>query len=574
MIQYVTSIGSKQVVLAPNLQRIKTMSMFNHKKITEPTEINFMGEKAYKLSNKERLTSMVLTSFLSDKYYIRKGQVVNTIINLSEGVDVEFLAKLALYARTKANMRSSSHLLASLVCRRAHHTEWAKEFYDKIVVRPDDMAEIVSCYSHLNFGDSTTRQLSKIPNAMKKGFRKALERLSPYQIDKYKMNGKSISLVDLVNVMHPVPTDRNREAYRRLMHGESLEGTYDSKILEKEMTAAGQNPEMDSDEKLLAKHDAIASVLEKGMPIMNLLRNLRNILIYAPDLIHYAVDQLTNEEKILNSKLLPFRFMSACDAINAVEFAETKKSEIQFESEKNDSEKFAEQKQKILVAIEKAMKISCRNIPKLEGNCAVLIDHSGSVRGGWYTHVSTVSPWSSVKTAMIGNLFGTMLAYNQDDVYIGMFGDKLIPYHIDRSIGILESNRLSYDAGAECGGRTENGLYEFLKSVVKENKHVDNLVIFSDMEIGDGHDESAGRWDRTSSYPESFKSLFTKFRKVNPDCLTVCCNINAESGTSVFNPNLNLLNVSGWSNSIFDTITMFKGGKIKSLVEEIDKSEI
>ena len=127
---------------------------------------------------------------------------------------------------------------------------------------------------------------------------------------------------------------------------------------------------------------------------------------------------------------------------------------------------------------------------------------------------------------------------------------------------------MSYGMGADCGVCTENGLYEFLKNVINEKKHIDNLIVFSDMEIGDGGE---GGWDYTSSADVKFKDLFKEFRKINPDCLTVCCNIRGQSGTSMFNPNLKLLNVSGWSNNIFDVISMYKDGKLKSMVEDIEK---
>ncbi|MBP5784963.1 MAG: hypothetical protein J6W16_05210, partial [Methanobrevibacter sp.] len=210
--------------------------------------------------------------------------------------------------------------------------------------------------------------------------------------------------------------------------------------------------------------------------------------------------------------------------------------------------------------------IACENVPELEGNCAILIDHSGSVRGDWHGS-STVSPWSNVKTAHIGNLFGSIVAFKQKDVYIGMFGDKLISPSIDRNIGLLEFNKKTYDEGVKCGGATENGLYVFLKNVINEKKHIDNFIVFSDMEIGDGGE---GGWDRTSRVNCKFKDLFKKFREINPNCLTVCCNICGRSGTSVFNPNLKILNVSGWSNNIFDVISMYKEGKLKSIVEDIE----
>ena len=551
------------------------MSKFNEKKAGAPMEKNFMGEDAYVLSDKEALTSMVMTTFLTDAYYVTENQLTQNIVELSQKCGYEFTAKLALYARTKGNMRSISHLLAALVCKDPTHPSWLKTFYEHIVVRPDDISEILSCYGKLRGFD--LKRIKQIPNAMKKGFGTVLSGLSPYQIDKYKMNGKSVSLIDIVNLLHPTPTDKNREAYRRLMHGESLAGTYDAKILEKEMAETGKNATNDQ-ELVLAKHDAIKSVLEKGMPIMNLLRNLRNIMLYAPDLIDEAIKQLTNHDKIVNSRLLPFRFMSAYDAVNNLsvgDYASKTESDsaIKFESDtpsSMDDNRLETIKAKVSKALEDAMSIACENVPDLEGNCAILIDHSGSVRGDWGGS-STISPWSNVRTAHIGNLFGSIVAFKQKDVYIGMFGDKLISPSIDRNMGLLEFNKMTYDEGDACGGSTENGLYTFLKNVIKEKKHIDNFIVFSDMEIGNGGE---GGWDHSSRVDCHFKDLFKEFRKINPNCLTVCCNIRGQSGTSVFNPNLNILNVSGWSNNIFDTISMYKGGKLKSMVEEIEKMSI
>ena len=545
------------------------MSKFNDKKPEVQIKKNFMNEDAYVLSNKEVLTSMVMTTFLSDSYYVSEGELLNNILNLIDKCGYEFAAKLALYARTKGNLRSVSHFLAALVCKDPSHPNWLKSFYEHIVIRPDDISEILSCYAKLKGIDMSKRHFRKIPNSMKKGFSSVLSNLSPYQIDKYKMNRKSLSLIDIVNLLHPTPSDKNREAYRRLMHGESLAGTYDLKILEKEMAETGKNANNEQ-ELILAKHDAIKAVLESGMPIMNLLRNLRNIMLYAPDLIDNAIEQLTNHNKIINSKLLPFRFMSAYDAVNELKIEDyDSETSIKFESDISNinSEKLKLLKEKVSKALEDAMSIACQNVPDLEGNCAILIDHSGSVRGNSYRS-STVSPWSNVKTAHIGNLFGSIVAFKQNDVYIGMFGDKLISPKIDRNIGLLEFNKYTYDEGNSCGGATENGLYEFLRNVIKEKKHIDNFIVFSDMEIGNGGE---GGWDNSSSVKYKFKDLFKEFRKINPNCLTVCCNIRAQSGTSVFNPNLKILNVSGWSNNIFDVISMYKEGKLKSMVEEIEK---
>lgn len=76
----------------------------------------------------------------------------------------------------------------------------------------------------------------------------------------------------------------------------------------------------------------------------------------------------------------------------------------------------------------------------LEGRSAILIDHSGSVRGDMGGS-SEVSAFSKTNTAVIGNLFGCMIASVLPDVFIGMFGDKLINYEYDRSKGVLWNNK-------------------------------------------------------------------------------------------------------------------------------------
>ena len=274
------------------------MGKFNTKNEgVKPTETNFMGEMAFKLNDKEELVSTVMTTFLQDAYYEKESEITKRIINLIDKVDPLFCAKLAVYARNEGNLRSVTHLVSAYLARYMSMNDWGKRFYNKIVIRPDDMSEILSCYAALNKMD--LKNVKKIPNSMKKGFKAALERLDAYQIDKYKMNRKNISLIDLVNLFHPRGTQKNAEAYKRLINGESLEGLYSSKVLEKEMSKAGKTAKTEK-EKVEAKAEAISMVLDNpsGMPMMNLLRNLRNIILYAPDKIDEACEQLTIKDKV------------------------------------------------------------------------------------------------------------------------------------------------------------------------------------------------------------------------------------------------------------------------------------
>lgn len=567
------------------------MARFSTKKVAvEPTETNFMCEKAFKLKEKEELVSTVMTTFLEDSYYEKQNEIVDRITSLLDKVDPLFEAKLAIYARNNGNLRSVTHLVSAYIARNLQNKDWAKRFYSKIIVRPDDMTEILSAYAKLN--GMSGNDVKKIPNSMKKGFKEALEGLDAYRIDKYKMKTRSFSLVDLVRLFHPKATQKNAEAYKRLIEGKSLADLYSSKILEKEMTKAGQKTkDMTEKDKVEAKKEAITEVIDnvKGIPVMNLLKNLRNILLYAPDKVTEACEQLTIKDKIMNSRLLPFRFATAYSEIEKLSYYYTEisstKSSIQFEDEKSSSlcseNEFRRNKEMVLNAIEKALEISCLNIPKLEGNVAVLVDDSGSMRGD-AGGSSRVSAFSKTSTSMIAHLFASMVMYRQDNVYLGLFGDKLINVPVKRDMRLLDYTKWTFEKGGECGGATETGIYDFIRQVVKEKKKIDNVIVFSDCQIGSIHTKgyyggytefTAWYGNNSSDRGKHFHELFKEFRKINPNANFIVVNLRQSGSTSVFDKSQRILNIAGWSNKIFDVITsQCKGWD--AMIKEIESIEI
>jgi 60 kDa SS-A/Ro ribonucleoprotein len=556
------------------------MAKFNEKKVAkQPTETNFMGEMAFKMEDKEELVSTVMTTFLHNEYYEKESDKVSRIQSLLKKVDPLFAARLAIYARNEGNLRSVTHLVSAEIAKYIGGSEWAKRFYNKIVVRPDDMSEIVSAYAQIN--GMKQNDIKKIPNAIKRGFKAVLERLDAYQLDKYKMNNRSVSMIDLIRLFHPKGTQKNAEAFKRLVNGESLDDLYETKILEKQMTKAGKDTKDSTiEEKNAAKAEAISEVLDnvKGMPIMNLIRNLRNIILYAPNKVDDACAQLRFEKKILNSRLLPFRFATAYSEIEKMAYDESKKADtdITFESDIKSNEltkeQFDECKGKVLDALEDALQYSVNNIPELEGNVAVLIDHSGSVRGDGGGS-SRVSAFSKTNTAMIGNLFGSMMAYRQKNVYVGLFGDRLINAPMKRDMKLLDFNEYSYREGAKCGGGTETGIYDFIEKCVKENKKVDNVVVFSDCQIGNGYSFTPWYGHSSSQNGKHFHELFKKFRKINPSCNWIVVNLRQSGSTSVFDKSQRILNIAGWSDKIFDVIkSQCKGWD--AIIKEIEAIEI
>ena len=63
-----------------------------------------------------------------------------------------------------------------------------------------------------------------MPNSLKRGIRDAFDKFDGYQLAKYRGEGRTVKLVDVVNLVHPKPTDRNRDALEQLIKG-SLRST-------------------------------------------------------------------------------------------------------------------------------------------------------------------------------------------------------------------------------------------------------------------------------------------------------------------------------------------------------------
>jgi len=401
------------------------MSKFNT--LQKPTKvINKAGGESYSQSKELELISILLTSFVNDQFYRSSNDTLKRLKELIKEIDPLFAAKAAIFARDKFGMRSISHVLASEIASNLGGKEWSKNFYDKIIVRLDDMTEIISYY----LSNNTDKSHPKFPNSMKKGFASAFDRYDGYHLAKYKGEGKEVKLVDIVNLVHPVPTERNAEAFKSLMNG-TLKN---SETWESKLSQAGQS-EGDTDQ---LKSEAWKELLEsKKIGYFAALRNIRNIINQAPDQIENLCSILTDEKMVKSSRVLPFRF-------------ETAHKEIQLLGSSSDI-------RKCLVAIDKALGISINNVPKLEGETLVAIDVSGSMSG---------------KPSQIASLFGAILAKsNMCDVMTFDNHARYCNYNPNDSVMSIK------DSFKFTGGGTN--FHSIFKSC---NKSYENIIILSDMQ--------------------------------------------------------------------------------------------
>lgn len=323
------------------------MAKFNATKERTITK-NLAGGKAYKESAKLEIASILMTSMLSDKYYESADTTMDRLSKLFLNLeDKKFFAKASLYARDKGHMRSVSHFCSAILAENIHGEEWLKNYFDKVVMRTDDITETIACY--------WKNGKKPIPNAMKKGFGKAFSRMDEYQLAKYQAKNKDVSLIDAVRLIHPRVSEKNATGLEKLVKGTLTNTeTWNAKL-----SSACKNKTVE--EKLEVKKETWKEFVNKDSKMIEsfaLLRNFRNIWeTNDEETRNKAIQHLTTPEVIYRSKILPFRFYTAYKELKNIGDA------------------------RVLRALSKAADIALDNVPSFDGKTAILVDVSGSMSG-------------------------------------------------------------------------------------------------------------------------------------------------------------------------------------------------
>jgi 60 kDa SS-A/Ro ribonucleoprotein len=357
-----------------------------------------------------------------------------------------------------------------------------------------------------------------IPNSLKKGLRKAIGKFNSYELGKYKGEKKEVSMVDLINLIHPKPTDKNGFAIGDLVNG-TLKA---NDTWEKNLTQAGQKAKTEEEKSEFKKEVWVNLIKERKIGYFALLRNLRNIIEQAPDILDEAIVMLTDEKLIKNSLVLPFRYATAYRQIQ------------------NDLPNCP---RKVIAGISKAGDIALSNVPKFDGKTCIVLDVSGSMNG---------------KPIEIGSMFAAVLAKTNDDADFVIFANeaKYKALNPQDSALTLADNIMRDD---EVGGGTNfHSIFETI------NKKYDRIIILSDMQ----------GWMEDSSFmhPGAPSETFKRYKnKYSADPFVYSFNLN-DYGTLMF-PEKKVCAIAGWSEKIFDLMKILETDK-DALINEIEKIQL
>jgi hypothetical protein len=306
-------------------------------------------------------------------------------------------------------------------------------------------------------------------------------------------------------MVHPVPADKNRDAINALVNGTlKATGTWEA-----ELTKAGQAASNDDEKATFKKEAWTGLIAERKIGYFALLRNLRNIITDAPEAVPAALQMLTDERLIRKSLVLPFRFLTAYD-----------------ELQKMQSGKLVRD---AMVAVNKAIDISVKNVPVFDGETLVVLDISGSMQG---------------RPADIGSVFSAVLlkACNADFMVFSESAEYRNINPADTTLTIAKNIRFSN------GGTNFNAIFQ------KASRKYDRIIILSDMQGWIGNYSPVAEYNK-----------YRKRWSADP----VIYSFDLAGHGSMQFPERNINCMAGFSDKVFDVMKLLETDK-NALVEKIN----
>lgn len=444
---------------------------------------NYEGGLAFTHSPKMDLYLRAASCLMGEnKFYTDGKQSDAELLALIDAVgqeDPTFLVQLATYCRRELNLRSVATVLLVEATRFINVREWVPQ----IVRRADEPGEILAYYVS-RFGRTFSRSLLK-------GLGDVLPRFNEYALAKY-YNG-AFSIRDVLRIVRPKPVNTTVSA----LWGRAVAGKLKTPhTWEVVISTKGSSKE------------TWESVLP-DMGIFAIIRNLRNLLekgVKAETILPYITKQ-----RVLNSRMLPFRFLSASKAIAGIGPFETP---------------LIEQR------LGEAIDWSIANVPKLPGRTVIAIDTSGSMNG-------KISDRSTTSYYDIASVLGCMAHKICDSAYVLGFDQSLHIINLDPNASVMTNIR----AITQVGGATYGHL--IAQHMNERGIDCDRLLLLSDMQL-----YARDNW--------SGSSISEEWRKYQQNHNARLYSIDlAGYGTGVV-PDGDIMMIGGWNDRIFSFINLIE----------------
>jgi len=285
---------------------------------------NFEGDLAFKLTPEMALYAKICTSTLRSEFYTpNTNDQLNSIKSAMRKLDPVLVAQMAVYAREKMYLRDIPLVLTTELTKLHKGDDLIRRLARRVISRVDELAKMLVYYAKAN-QRKDVKKFNRLSNQLRKGIADAFVKFDEYQFQKWDRtyiiddnlrdtNGEliitnnNVKLRDVLFLTHPKPrTEEQRVLFEKI----ATENLQVADTWEKRMgRAAGTST---------SKKEVWQGLIEeKRMGYQATMSNLRNFLKEGLSMEHIQMvaKHLSNPKAVRNSKMLPFRFLTAHRAL-------------------------------------------------------------------------------------------------------------------------------------------------------------------------------------------------------------------------------------------------------------------
>lgn len=499
------------------------------------TTVNDAGGAAYELSPEATLARVAVTGCFGRTYYASAELQLDRLLALLPQVSADFIARTALYARHRGYMKDMPAVLCAALATR--DLDRLAEIFPQVIDNGKMLRNFVQV---LRSGVTGRKSLGSAPKRL---VRQWLERASDRQLLDASV-GNAPSLADVVKMVHPCPRDAAREAFYAWLLGkpwnpEALPETlrrFEAWKTSKEGDVPDVPFQMLTAQELGEKEwTAIAITASWQTTRMNLNTFLRHGVFRDETMVDLIAARLADPERIRRSRVFPYQLMAAFRNADAA------------------------LPQKLREALQDAMEVAIGNVPEIQGAVLVCPDVSGSMGCPVTGYRKGAS--SRVRCIDVAALVAAAFLRKNRQARVMPFECQVVDITLNPRDSVM-SNAAKL---AAIGGGGTNCSAPLAK-LNAENSAPDLVVFVSDNESW--ADPQRGR--RTALLAE-----WEKLKQRNPQAKLVCIDL-VPNTTAQAPDRQDILNVGGFSDSVFDLVASFAAGEGGSdhWIREIEKQTL
>lgn len=513
----------------------------------EADAINNAGGKAYAMSPKHALTQYALTGTFNDTYYVSAEVQLEKVLKLCEGVDHQYIAQLAAYARHEGFMKDVPAFLLAYLST----TDYPKltELFGLVI----NNGKMLRNYVQMIRSGVTGRK--SLGTKLRRLVRDWLLHADDNAILQATI-GNTPSLSDVIKMVHPKPIDTTRAALFAWVIGKPYDAAYLPPAIKQYIEFIA----LPEEDRLKAELPTVPFLMLTSMKLsvaqwnqligtmswtqlrMNLNTFQRNGVFEDRAVTNLVAGRLADKYSVLRAHAFPYQIMTTYQAV---------KGNVP---------------DQISGALHDALEYSVANVPVIEGNLALLIDTSSSMgsnkvmkaRNGNVENPTTC-------TDVAGLMAASLLRKNPNCLPIAFDTQVYDLRPVLEARDTVMTNAIKL--GKIRGGGTDCALpiMTLCHIADKDKALFDTVIMISDNESW--VDANPNPWRRGTSSEAAWNAYKVK----NPNAKLICIDIVPNDSVQVKERD-GVINIGGFSDNVFKLISQVVTGQANAnrMVAEVE----